>query len=86
MLVGTDLSLVVFISFHSAVDVKIHRSKISVAFLLPTDLNALRAILVVKQVHPLSDELGRRFEQISIQGESSVFGHPSPGNHAKMIF
>ena len=81
-----DLRLIVFVSFDLAIDLKIDRCKISVAFLLKAYLNALRAVLVVKQIHPFSDELDRCFEQISIQGEGPVFGHPSAGNHAKMIF
>ena len=81
-----DLSLIVFVSFDSAIDLKIDRCKVSVAFLLPADLDPLRAVPMVKQIHPLSDELHRRFEQISIQGQGPVFGYPSAGNHAKMVF
>ena len=82
----TDLSLPVFVSFDLAIDLKIDRSQISVAFLLPSDLNTSRTVFVVKQIHPLSDEFYRGFEQVPIQCEGSVLGHPSPGNHAKMIF
>jgi len=82
----TDLSLIVLVSFDSAIDLKIDRCKESVAFLLPADLDPFRAVPMVKQVHPLSDELHRCLEQISIQGEGPVFGYPSTGNNAKMVF
>lgn len=81
-----DLRLIVFVSPNPAVDVEIHRCKVSVAFLPPADLNVLRAVPMVKQIHPVSDELNRRLEKISIQGEGPVFGHRSAGNHAEMIF
>ena len=81
-----DLSLIVFVSFDSAIDREIDRCEVSVTFLLPADLNPFRAVPMVKQIHPLSDELYRCFEQISIQGEGPVLGHPSTGNYAKMLF
>jgi len=86
MFIRADLSLVVFIALHPAIDVKIHYGKIAVAFLLPADLDLLRTVLMVKQIHPLADEWDWRFEQVSIQGESSVIGHSSAGNGAKMLF
>ena len=86
MSLRADLSLIVFVSFDSTIDLKIDRCKVSVAFLLPADLDPFRAVPMVKQIHPLSDELHRGFEQISIQGEGSVFGHSSTSNHSKMIF
>ena len=82
----TDLSVPVFVSLDLAIDLKIDRCQISVAFLLPSDLNTIRTVFVVKQIHPLSNEFYRRFEQFSIESEGSVLGYPSPGNHAKMIF
>ena len=82
----TDLSLIVFVSFDSAIDLKVDRCKESVTFLLPADLDPFRAVPMVKQIHPMSDELHRCFEQISIQGEGPVLGHPSTGNDAKMLF
>jgi len=43
-----DLGLIVFVSLNPAVDVQIHRCNISIAFLLPSDLNAIWAVLMVK--------------------------------------
>ena len=81
-----DLCVPVFVPFDLAIDLKVDRNQISVAFLLPSDLNTVRTIFVVKQIHPLADEFYRRFEQFSIESEGSVLGYPSPGNHTKMIF
>ena len=86
MTLRADLRLVILVSLDPAVDVQIHHCKIPVAFLLPVYFHLLRTVLMVEQIHALADEFDRRFEQVSIQGDGSVLAHPSPGNHAKVIF
>jgi hypothetical protein len=82
---GTDEGLIVFSPFDPAVDIQIDRCQIPIAFLLPSDLNAFRTVFMVKEIHPLSDEVDGGFKKVSIQGKGPVFSHPSPGNDAKMI-